>query len=105
MTWKYYYAVSTKHSTRQTVGSHLESGGAVRNKRGASLGNAVGEGELEIGLEELLDVRATGVSRLFYLDDAEDLSEMIRSPVRRNREGAEAAYVDRPEARFDCCGK
>ena len=45
----------------------------MRNKGRADLGDTVGEGELELRDEELLDVWAADVITLLDLDDAEDL--------------------------------
>lgn len=50
-----------------------EGNGAVRDEGRLGLGDAVGEGELELGLEELLDVRPADILRLLDLDDTEDL--------------------------------
>jgi hypothetical protein len=53
-----------------------EGGGAVCDKGGASFDNTVGQGELEIRGEELLDVRATHIRRLLDLDHTQDLEGM-----------------------------
>jgi hypothetical protein len=51
----------------------LEGGRAVGDKGRADLGDTVREGELELGGEELLDVRAADVLGFLDLNDAENL--------------------------------
>ena len=45
----------------------------MRNKGRADLGDTVGEGELEVGNHELLDVRAADIIALLDLNNTEDL--------------------------------
>ena len=52
---------------------YLESDGTVRSEGGAGLGDAMREGESEVGLEELLDVRPANVIGLLDLNNTEDL--------------------------------
>ena len=63
--------LSHLHPSR--CGNLLEGGRAVGHKGRADLGDTVREGELELGGEELLDVRATDVLRLLDLNDTENL--------------------------------
>jgi hypothetical protein len=74
--------------------SESERRGAVRDEGRFCLPNPVGEGELELGNEELLDVRAANVIRLLELDDTENLqlSSQIMPQASSKR-----TYVDRPE--------
>lgn len=75
----------------------LESGGAVCNKGGAGLCDTVGEGELEVGRHELLDVRAAHVGGLFDLDHTEDLHDDYMLAGSTKGFGT-ATHVNRPEA-------
>ena len=52
---------------------YLESCGTASSKRRARLGDTVGEGELEVGDEELLDVGTADVVALLNLNNLEDL--------------------------------
>ena len=52
---------------------YLESRGTASSKCRARLGDTVREGELEVGNEELLDVRAADVVALLDLNNLEDL--------------------------------
>ena len=45
----------------------------MRNEGRADLGDTVGEGELEVGNHELLDVRAADVLGVVDLNDLQDL--------------------------------
>jgi len=51
----------------------LEGGRAVGHEGRADLGDTVRKGELEVGGEELLDVRAAYVLGFLDLNDTEDL--------------------------------
>lgn len=51
----------------------------MSEEEAATLDNAVGEGEAEVGGEELLDVRAANVDGLLDLGNAEDLYGRKRS--------------------------
>lgn len=63
-----------KPSSRQSeIRDHLESGGTVCHEGRLGLGDAVRERELELGLEELLDVRPANILGLGNLNDTEDL--------------------------------
>lgn len=47
----------------------------MSEEEATALDDAVGEGEAEVGGEELLDVRAADVDSLLDLGDAEDLRD------------------------------
>jgi hypothetical protein len=52
---------------------YLESRGAASDESGSDFGDPMWERELEIGRQELLDVRSANVCRLFDLHNTEDL--------------------------------
>ena len=56
---------------------YLESRGTASSKCRARLGDTVGEGELELRDEELLDVGAADVVGLLDLDHTQDLSQPV----------------------------
>ena len=72
-----FHAISPATSTQQIGTRLVESRGAVSSEDllAGSLGNAVGQRELEVLGEELLDVRAADVVGLGDLDDLEDLQK------------------------------
>ena len=61
------------NTTTHTRKERLERPWAVRDEGRADLLDAVGERELEVRREQLLDVWAADVRGLLDLDDAEDL--------------------------------
>lgn len=63
----------------------LESAWAVRHEGALDLVDTMGQGELEVGGHQLLDVRTTDVLGLLNLDNAEDLLMRV------------SAYSDRPQ--------
>ena len=71
---------------RGPYGPRLESRGPVCNERRADLRDAVGEGELELGNQQLLDVGTANVVGLLDLDDAENLDVSIVSTHQLQRE-------------------
>jgi hypothetical protein len=52
---------------------YLESRGAACDESRSDFGDPMWERELEVGRQQLLDVRPANVSRLFDLHDTEDL--------------------------------
>lgn len=60
---------------------YLESRGTACNESGSDFGDPMWEGELEIGRQQLLDVRSADVSRLFYLHNTEDVYRPETSTV------------------------
>ena len=62
---------------------YLESCGTASSKRRARLGNTVGEGELEVGDEELLDVGTADVIGLLDLHHAENLCTSVNRLSRK----------------------
>ncbi len=65
--------VPGKPTTQWSQRNDSESRGPVRNEGRADLGDTVGEGELELRDQELLDVGAADVLGLLDLDNTEDL--------------------------------
>ena len=64
------------------------------------LGDAVGEWEAEVLLEELFDVRAADVVNLAQLDDAEDLRHHRQHSHQETQQRTQQeTYMNRPEAR------
>lgn len=73
----------------------------MRNECRADLRDAVGKRELELGDEELLDVRAANVLGLLDLDNAEDLHEgkTLQIFARYTLSTQERTWIDRKRAR------
>lgn len=71
------YALIATHSKLNKDGyliqPNLESAGALGNKGRADFADTVGKREFEVGCQKLFDVRATDISSLLNLNDAEDL--------------------------------
>lgn len=70
--------------TSDTDPAHLERRRSVRDEGRAGLRDAVRQRELEVGGEELLDVRPANVLRFLDLNHTEDLSLIVRL---RNKSG------------------
>lgn len=76
-----------------------ESGRSLRGEQllGAGLGNTVGERELEVLGDELLDVGALDVGGLLNLNDTENLGKLSVNNKYRLSLGFCSTYVDGPE--------
>ena len=59
----------------------LEGGRAVGHKGRADLGATVRERELELGSEELLDIRAVDILGFLDLNDSDDLRNRLYQPT------------------------